>query len=97
MILVSIVVVAITTGPGKCSSINFDCVGKAFAPGATGTNAVHQSGNNYFTPNCTTFPFSACGNDFKGLQALGYEVGSTMSSELSVNQIMDMARTALSM
>eukprot|EP00040_Diaphanoeca_grandis_P016432 m.84756 g.84756 ORF g.84756 m.84756 type:complete len:1009 (-) comp25800_c0_seq1:252-3278(-) len=76
------------------TSIKFGCVGTAFGPLGT-YNSVKQNNNNYFTPNNTAMPFSACGNSLKELQTAGYEVGSTISANLTVNQIINMAREML--
>lgn len=76
--------------------IEFGCVGKAF--GTLGSyNSVHQNNNRYFTPNNTALPFNACGKSLAQLQAAGYETGSTISADLSVAGIMEMARTTLTM
>jgi hypothetical protein len=40
-------------------------------------------------------PFKACGNSFAALQAAGYEKGSTISADISTEDIMDKARSAL--
>jgi len=78
------------------SGISYGCVGKAF--GDQGSyNSVHQHHNTYYTPNLTTLPFNACGSTFQQLQAAGYEVGSTISADLTVLEIMRLAKTTLGM
>jgi hypothetical protein len=76
-------------------SITYGCVGQPF--GRKGTyNSVHQHHNTYYTPNNTAMPFKACRTmDFAQLQAAGYEEGSTISANITVNQIIDMAREML--
>lgn len=76
-------------------SITYGCVGQPF--GTYGTyNSVNQHHNTYYTPNNTALPFKVCGKqDFAQLQAAGYEEGSTISSNITVNQIIDMARELL--
>ena len=77
-------------------AIEYGCVGKAFDKLGS-YNSVHQNNNRYFTPNNTALHFSACGKSFAELQAAGYEQGSTISADLSVAGIMEMARTTLQM
>ena len=78
------------------AAIQFGCVGDAFDKLGS-YNSVHQNNNRYFTPNNTALPFSACGKSFAQLQAAGYEQGSTLSADLSVAGIMEMARATLAM
>ena len=75
-------------------SISYGFVGTAF--GKQGTyNSVTQDHNEYFTPNVSSMPFNACGKSFAQLQAAGYEVGSTISADITVDQIMGRARVLL--
>lgn len=80
--------------------IGFGCVGTAFAKGGPKSgsyNAVRQSGNRYFVPNSTAkvLPYSACGQSLAQVQAEGYEAGSTISADLSVDGIVRMAEALL--
>ena len=75
-------------------SISYGCVGTAF--GKQGTyNSVTQNQNTYFTPNVSSMPFSACGKSFAALQAAGYEVGSTISADITVDEIIGRAQALL--
>lgn len=75
------------------TGIHFGCVGTAFGP-IGGTQSVHQHHNTYYTPNGSA-TFNACGDAFADLQKAGYEVGSTLNVNITVNAIIDKARTLL--
>eukprot|EP00035_Acanthoeca_spectabilis_P013364 m.247708 g.247708 ORF g.247708 m.247708 type:complete len:105 (-) comp15863_c0_seq6:4841-5155(-) len=66
---------------------------EAFGP-VGGTNSVHQHHNTYYTPNGSA-TFNACGDGFSDLQSAGYEVGSSLNVNITVNAIIDQARMML--
>ena len=69
--------------------ITYGCVGKAF--GAQGSyNSVHQNFNKYYGSG-----LNACGMSLAQLQAAGYDTASTLSPNISVPEIMTMAKAML--
>jgi hypothetical protein len=67
----------------------YGCVGKAF--GAQGSyNSVHQNYNSYYGAG-----LSACGHTFEQLQAAGYDTDSTLSPNITVQEILALARKML--
>lgn len=70
-------------------AVSYGCVGKAF--GAKGSyNSVKQNWNKYYGSG-----LSACGMSLAQLQAAGYDTDSTLSPNISVPEIMSMAKAML--
>ena len=71
------------------AAVTYGCVGKAF--GAKGSyNSVKQNNNKYYGS-----AVNACGMSFAQLQAAGYDTESTLSPNISVPEIMSMAKAML--
>ena len=82
-------VIGTIVGGKATGDIGFNCVGKAF--GAQGSyNSVSQSNNRYFGDG-----LRACGMGLAALQAAGYERGSSLAADLSVDAALAMARAML--
>ena len=50
---------------------------------------MHQHHNTYYTPNGSA-TFNACGDGFSDLQSAGYEVGSSLNVNITVNAVTDL-------